>query len=226
MKVVTLASSIIHPDGWDLMHEFGFDPFSNDEEVTDADIIGELAGRNCYESFGKPNPATASNKDYLKNTVVDLAHESILEHSTVTFYVSGVSRNLLLELERHRHISFSVISTRYVSPNKMGMILHPNTPVELRGDILEHDAAGRKLADRIYLRAKVAGLDQKQAREVGRQVLGGNTETKMVVSGNLRAWRYVINLRAHPKADAEIQQFAGALLYELKKVAPNSFQDM
>lgn len=230
MRVVPIASTVIRPEGWTLFGELGFDPYSepgaNPFEIAslDPDILAEFAGRNCYQSFRKPNPATATNQAYLANTVDEQEHESILEHSSVTFYVSGVSRNLLLELERHRHISFSVISTRYVSPDKMGTVIHPNTPKDMIGRILDHDAETRRLADAIYLRAKANGLETKQAREVGRQVLAGNTETIVVVSGNLRAWRYIINLRWHPKADKEISLFAEEILKHLKVIAPNSVQ--
>lgn len=227
LRVVPIASTVIRPEGWDLFEELGFNPYLDDEDfVDDTDILPEFAGRNCYESFHKPNPATSTNQAYLKNTVDEQQHESILEHSSVSFYISGVSRNLLLELERHRHISFSVISTRYVSPDKMGMVLHPNTPADIEEEIRLHDEAGRRLAYKIYLRSKVNGLGVKESREAARQVLGGNTETKFIVTGNLRAWRGIIQLRAHPKADAEIQQFAKAILYKLKKIAPNSFQNM
>lgn len=230
IKLVPLASSVLRPEAWAFFEDIGYDPDSENpgnKIVADLDAIAEFAGRACYESYSKPNPATASNQAYLKNTVGELQHESILEHSTATFYIAGVSRNLLLELERHRHLSFSVISTRYVSQVNMGVALHPNTPLEFRERLLNHDIEGRYLSRELYdhLREK-EGFGVKEAREVARQHLGGNTETKFVVTANLRAWRYVINLRAHPKADAEIQQLAGALLYELKKIAPNSFQDM
>lgn len=230
LRVVPIASTIIQTEGWDLFHELGFNPFTidhpdrEDEFPSDLEILPEFAGRVCYESHHKPNPSTAANKDYLAH-ILEIGHESVLEHTSVSFYVSGVSRNLLLELERHRHLSFSVISTRYVSPSKMGTALHPNTPEDVIGDILDHDANGRRLADKIYLRSKVKGLEVKQAREVARQVLGGNTETKFVVTGNLRAWRYIINLRWHPKADKEIQNFAEEILHHLKSIAPNSMQD-
>lgn len=227
MRVVPIASTNIRPEGWDLFEELGFDPFTGvglDEFISDGDVLGEFAGRNCYLSHHKPNPATAENAAYLKN-ILEIEHESILEHSSVSFYVSGVSRNVLLELERHRHLSFSVVSTRYVAPNKMGVVLHPNTPEDLREDILAHDQKGRWLAERVYLRSKVQGYEVKESREIARQVLGGNTETKMVVTGNLRAWRYVVNLRWHPKADKEIQLLAEEILKGLKKVAPNSVQD-
>lgn len=233
MRVVPIASTMIRPEGWDLFAELGFNPYLIPEiekldgniYAEDIDILPEFAGRNCYQSFPKPNPATAKNSDYLKNTVVDLQHESILEHSSVTFFARGISRNLLLELERHRHISFSVISTRYVPPTMMGTAIHPNTPRDMVGRILDHDAETRKLAESIYLRSRVTGLEVKEAREVARQVLAGNTETIIVVTGNLRAWRYIINLRWHPKADKEIHNFAEEILKHLKDIAPNSVQD-
>lgn len=232
MRAIPIASTNIRPEGWDLFEEFKFNPFSKNGslydfslEVSDGDILGEFAGRNCYESFHKPNPDTAENKAYLNN-ILEIEHESILEHASVSFYVSGVSRNVLLELERHRHLSYSVISTRYVSPEKMGVVIHPNTPESIREAILLHDTAGRMLADKIYMRSRAeGGYGVKESREIARQVLGGNTETKMVVTGNLRAWRYVVNLRWHPKADKEIQLLAEEILKGLKKVAPNSVQD-
>lgn len=232
MRVVPIASTVIRPEGWELFGELGFDPY-NDPDATpfevstsEGDILAEFSGRNCYESFHKPNPATASNNDYIGKNLIGKSHESVFEHSVVSFYVSGVSRNLLLELERHRHISFSVISTRYVSPDKMGVVIHPNTPVDVVTEILEHDSKTRKLADKIYLRTRAQSLGVKEAREVARQVLPGNTETKFVVTGNVRAWRYVINLRNHPTADAEIQEFAAEILRHLKNIVPNSVQDM
>lgn len=231
MRVVPIAHSVITPSGWELFNDLGFDPYNEPNANpflianSDPDIIGEFAGRACYESYPKPNPQTARNEDYLAH-ILEIEHESVLEHSTITLYVSGVSRNLLLELERHRHLSFSVISTRYVAPNKMGVSVHPNTPEEYREAVLMHDRAGRILADKIYVGSRAHGLEIKEAREVARQVLGGNTETKFVVTGNLRAWRYVINLRNHPKADKEIQVFAAEVLKQMKMVAPNSFQDM
>lgn len=228
MKVVPIASTIIRPEGWDLFADLGFNPYEydgNDQYTEDPDILAEFSGRNCYQSFHKPNPATATNQAYLANTVDEQEHESILEHSSVSFFVSGVSRNLLLELERHRHISFSVISTRYVSPDKMGLVIHPGTPEDYKEDIIQHDKLGRQLADRIYIGCKARGLETKQAREVARQVLGGNTESIIVVTGNLRAWRYIVNLRWHPKADKEIHNFAEEILRHLKNIAPNSVQN-
>ena len=54
--------------------------------------------------------------------LTDLAergHESVIEHINLTFRVEGISRALLQELARHRHISLSVRSTRYTLGNSL-----------------------------------------------------------------------------------------------------------
>jgi len=225
MRVIPIAWTMIHAQN-ELFRELGFDV--NDliiEGEKDLDILGEFSGRNCYESFHKPNPSTASNEDYLAN-ILRTEHESVLEHSSVTFYSDGISRNLLLELERHRHISFSVVSTRYVPAEKFKSVIHPNTPDELRDDVKWLDSKSHLLARVIYDDCIAQGMPNKKAREVARQVLPGNTETRIVVTGNLRAWRYIVKLRYTEHADEEIRQFAGEILRQLKQLAPNSVQDL
>ena len=55
--------------------------------ATDAEDLVEFAGRACYQSFHKPNPKTAENADYIANIIAQ-GHESVLEHATVSFYLS------------------------------------------------------------------------------------------------------------------------------------------
>src|SRR5690606_33114861 len=110
--------------------------------IREADELAEVAGRLCYQSWDRPNPKTATNKGYLAN-ILRQGHESVLEHASVTFYVEGVSRALLAELTRHRHLSFSVVSQRYVDASQLDMVRPPTVDeldTETRnrvGDILE-----------------------------------------------------------------------------------------
>ena len=51
---------------------------------TDADggqALAEFAGRACYQSWKKPNPATATNAGYLHH-ILEVGHLSVLEHGT------------------------------------------------------------------------------------------------------------------------------------------------
>ena len=45
--------------------------------------------------------------------IIKAGHESVLEHITLTYSIKGISRALLQEVSRHRHISLSVESTRH-----------------------------------------------------------------------------------------------------------------
>lgn len=221
MRVILISKTTLTQDAFHLFDELGF----IDEIESETDILHEFAGRNCYQSFHKPNPATRSNADYLAN-IIDSAHESVLEHGNFTFFVDGVSRNLLLELERHRMLSFSVLSTRYVDPDRMANIPHPNTPQASYEAILNLSPKIREVAEKIYSDCRSSGMNVKQSREVARQVLPGSTETKMVVTGNVRAWKHVIRMRNAEGADVEIQEFAKKILENLKRECPNSVQDL
>ena len=70
-----------------------------------------------------------------------------------------------------------------------------------------------------------AVLRRKQARQAARAVLPNDTETRIVVTGNYRAWRHFIAIRASEHADVEIRRLAIACLRELTAVAPAAFAD-
>src|SRR5262245_62265627 len=94
-------------------------PWSTDAEGGEA--LAEFAGRACYQSWHKPNPSTATNAGYLRH-ILEVGHLSVLEHGSVTFYISGISRSLTHELIRHRHFSYSQLSHRYVQVSDAGMV--------------------------------------------------------------------------------------------------------
>ncbi|MER7166985.1 FAD-dependent thymidylate synthase, partial [Micromonospora sp. NPDC000207] len=49
--------------------------------------------------------------------------------------------------------------------------------------------------------------------------------TRIVVTGNYRAWRHFIAMRATEHADVEIRELAVECLRQLQRVAPNVFDD-
>ncbi len=65
----------------------------------------------------------------------------------------------------------------------------------------------------------------KQARQAARSVLPNATETRLVVTGNYRAWRHFVEMRATEHADVEIRRVAVECLRQLRDVAPNVFGD-
>ncbi|MEG3634958.1 FAD-dependent thymidylate synthase [Micromonospora palythoicola] len=213
-----------------------FDPPEDVPWSTDADggqALAEFAGRACYQSWKKPNPATATNAGYLAH-ILEVGHLSVLEHGSVSFYFTGVSRSFTHELIRHRHFSYSQLSQRYVPERDAAMVeptviaedpeLHKRfveaaeASVRAYNDLLE--GLERRFAD-----VTNPTLRRKQARQAARAVLPNATETRIVVTGNYRAWRHFIGMRATEHADVEIRELAVECLRQLQRVAPNVFAD-
>jgi len=98
---------------------------------TDADggqALVEFAGRACYQSWSKPNPKTATNAAYLRH-IIDVGHFSVLEHASVSFYITGISRSCTHELIRHRHFSYSQLSQCYVPEKESRVVVPPGIGV-------------------------------------------------------------------------------------------------
>ncbi|WP_243793137.1 FAD-dependent thymidylate synthase [Saccharopolyspora gloriosae] len=213
-----------------------FFPPADVDWSTDADggqALAEFAGRACYQSWHKPNPATATNAGYLRH-IMEVGHLSVLEHGSVTFYLTGMSRSLTHELIRHRHFSYSQLSQRYV-PERDAAMVEPEVIAE---DPALHEkfvqateasaAAYTELLDALqekFADEPQATLRRKQARQAARAVLPNATETRIVVSGNYRAWRHFVAMRASEHADVEIRALAVECLRQLQKAAPNVFGD-
>jgi thymidylate synthase (FAD) len=226
VKVTLIASTDFHtlPDvPWDVEERF-----LEGDHLGTADDLAEFAGRACYQSWTRPNPKTATNAGYLAH-ILEVGHESVLEHASATFYVEGVSRALTHELIRHRHLSYSQLSQRYVDESDFNVVLPPAT--------VESGGIGSARVNYIAEEVKRAypmlvqqfeqnGLTRKQAREAARAVLPNATETKIVVTGNHRAWRDMLKKRWSLHADAEIRAFAGEVLKQLREIAPNTYQDI
>lgn len=191
---------------------------------SDAETLLTMAGRNCYRSFHRPNEATYDDADYLRRTLGEQGHWSIAEHATATLYFTGVSRAFLAELTRHRHLSFSVESQRFINANDANIVLPPAVRELDKGD---QDwflfLAEESIEDYKAIQADLNHLPKKQRNEAARGLLPNCVETRMVVSGNLRAWREVIQRRTQPDADAEIQEVMRLAREALHTVSPVIF---
>ncbi|MCK0440422.1 FAD-dependent thymidylate synthase [Gordonia alkaliphila] len=193
----------------------------------------EFAGRACYESWDKPNPRTATNAGYLRH-VLEVGHTSLFEHASASFYITGISRSCTHELIRHRHFSYSQLSQRFVPEHDANVVPPPaiRGDAELEALFQEATDASRAAYSELLgrLEEKFAGvpnaiLRRKQARQAARSVLPNATETRIVVTGNYRAWRHFIGMRATEHADTEIRELAVECLRQLIELAPTAFGD-
>jgi len=195
--------------------------------------LTEFAGRACYQAWDKVNPRTADNADYLRH-LIDVGHLAALEHAHATVYITGLSRSCAHEVIRHRHLSFSELSQRYVPEPDARVVTPPGIAEDPELEALFLAAADASRAAYTELLARLettlagdpqATLRRKQARQAARAVLPYATETRMVATGNYRAWRHFIAMRASEHADLEMRRLAIACLRALAASAPAVFGD-
>ena len=201
-------------------------------EASDGERLAEYAGRICYMS--QHNPAKRDTVEYLEN-IKRQGHGSVFEHANYSLLLEGVSRSLTHELVRHRAgFAYSQLSQRYVDESRAAFVVPP----VFVGDA-ELEGAWRRQVDSAQA-AYVALVEQllgelqwvedkvhrrKMAREAARGVLPNSTETKIIVTGNVRAWRTMLELRAGEAAELEIRRMAVAVLRTLQSEAPAFFDD-
>jgi thymidylate synthase (FAD) len=201
-------------------------------EATDGERLAEYAGRLCYMS--QANPAKRTTEDYLEN-IKKQGHGSVLEHSVYVLLLEGISRSCTHELVRHRAgFGYSQLSQRYVDESHAAFVVPPAMLGDetLEGAWLAQVTAAQEayvravedlmrryewVADKVHRR--------KMAREAARSLLPNATETKIVVSGNARAWRTMLELRCGEGAEQEIRRMAVAILRLFQAEAPLFFSD-
>jgi len=195
-------------------------------EETWTECLIEFAGRNCYQSWDRPNKETAMTRDYIRS-IIKKGHLSVLEHASATLYIEDVSTAMLGQITRHRHLSFSVESARFADKNLFVEPEHyeqlkATTQMAMYSAVLKTQAAYRAVVEDM----EDQGFTRRQARQEARFILPQGTGTKIVVTGNLRAWREFLQKRLGKGADVEIRTAAGMILNELYDIAPSVFEDL
>ena len=147
--------------------------------------------------------------------VVSSGHYSTIEHIQLSFAISNVSRALTHQLVRHRHMSFSQKSQRYVQEKGGFDYIIPkkieNNP-ELKAKFEEFMATTASL----YEEFTNAGIPAEDARAI----LPNATSSSLVVSMNLRELIHFANLRLCTRAQYEIRMLAKKMCEEVVKAEP------
>ncbi|MEE9442215.1 MAG: FAD-dependent thymidylate synthase [candidate division Zixibacteria bacterium] len=184
-----------------------------------AEDVIERACRTCYLSFHRYKPP-ASTEELIKK-VIRKKHHSVLEHALATFRIKGGSRVFTHELVRHRLMSPSQESQRYVKYGKTRDydIVVPDTirNTEYYQPYMEM-AAG---AERLYSEMVKADIPKEDAR----YILPNATTSEIVISANFRELRHIFQVRCHPRAHWEIRYICLEMLRIMKREAPIVFWD-
>jgi thymidylate synthase (FAD) len=191
----------------------------------DGDVILkriEQAGRVCYKSEDK---IAADSAIKFAQNIIKRGHEAVLEHCsfTVKFIVDrGVSH----EIVRHRVASYCQESTRYCnySKDKFGneiTVIKPYFWEEGSNQFIEWKSA-MKIAENHYFDLLAIGATPQEARSV----LPNSLKTEVVMTANIREWRYFLKLRTSDAAHPQMREVTVPLLKELQEKIPVLFDDI
>lgn len=198
----------------------------------------------CYSSVGVDEITENLSPEKVEKFVkmlMNLGHQSPLEHISFTFGIEGVSRVLTHQLVRHRIASYSQQSQRYVKLDQFEYIIPPEIQEipeakEIFIKAMEKDQETyNKLTDMLFTKhfnkLIEKGIDEKEAKrqaekkaiEDARFVFPNACETKIVVTMNARTLIHFFKHRCCNRAQWEIKNLATEMLREVKRVAPNIF---
>lgn len=173
--------------------------------------------------------------------LASIGHESVMEHTSFTFGIEGISRACSHQLVRHRIASYSQKSQRYVNENGFEFITppeiacHPEAKSEFDRAMQELTTSYDKIAELLTAshtsRFISEGMDEKTAaskarklaNEDARFVLPNACETKIVVTMNVRSLFNFFEHRCCNRAQWEIRAVAEEMLRLCIEAAPHIF---
>ncbi len=177
------------------------------------------ACRTCYSADIPINiyNSTDDQEKMLKliERVVSSGHYSTIEHIQVSFAISNVSRACTHQLVRHRHMSFSQKSQRYVK--EKGQFDYIIPPTIERDPVLKEkfESFMGEISEK-YQEFVSAGIPAEDARAV----LPNATASSMVASLNLRELIHLANLRLCTRAQYEIRSLVNEMCKALIEEEP------
>lgn len=181
------------------------------------------AARQCYspkDAADLYHTMDEAHVHHVLSTIMGSGHYSTLEHATYTFAVSGVSRSLTHQLVRHRMASFEQQSQRYVTFKHGVPVVTPPTIAEDDQRKKVYDQAIACAAE-AYDKLVKAGVPAEDAR----YLLPNATETKIVITMNIRELLHFFELRCCNRAQWEIRDLAHQMLALVRPTAPFIFMD-
>ncbi len=204
------------------------------------------AAKLCYSQVGVDEitkKLTDQKASKFVEVLMDMGHQSPIEHISFTFGIEGVSRVLTHQLVRHRIASYSQQSQRYVKLDQFEYIIPPyiNEVPEAKELFIKAMEDDQKTYDRLveilynkhYKLSVEKGMNEKQAKkdagkkaiEDARFVFPNACETKIVVTMNARTLIHFFKHRCCNRAQWEIRDLATEMLRLVKGVAPSIFKN-
>ena len=212
----------------------------------DGEKLIASAAKLCYSSIGINEIEENLNKNNTEKflqLLIDLNHESPIEHISFTFGVEGISRTLTHQLVRHRIASFSQQSQRYVKLEQFDYIMPPaiENNKEAKELFEQAMAEDQKYYDKItsilfeehykkyieleFTEKEAKSKAEKESIEDARYIFPNACETKIVFTMNARSLLNFFKLRCCNRAQWEIRELAIQMLKEVKNIYPTLFKN-
>lgn len=229
-------TQLYQPGVQSMLKAIGAEDWHTNPEVSDSENLIEICGRLCYKSFKiglNPNVTRVreGNKEYIDN-ILRQKHGSVLEHASVTFGFTNVTRVFTHEIVRHRLCAFSQESLRYVRLTDIDYRLPPAFENTELAELFESTV---KLLEDIQIKmGEACGLDdptmpfrvKKELTSAFRRLAPIGLATNIIVTTNHRNWRHLLALRTSEGAEEEIREVFGSVAYQLADLFPHIYQDM
>ncbi|NLV58202.1 MAG: FAD-dependent thymidylate synthase [Clostridiales bacterium] len=197
--------------------------------TTDPQELIALGARLCYAG-GDVDALLwqVSQKDqqaFLRK-LMEMGHESVLEHASFTFLMEGVSRALLAQITRHRIASFSVQSQRYVSYEQgFGYVVPPSIRALGPEAVARYEGQMDQIHEWYRDWQQRLGTSGESSNEDARFVLPNACETRILLTMNARELRHFFSLRMCNRAQWEIRSVATAMFGLCYQAAPALFEN-
>jgi thymidylate synthase (FAD) len=212
----------------------------------DPEHILASAARLCYSAADiatvMENLTPEKTAEFV-DRLMELGHESPMEHVSFTFGIEGVSRALLAQITRHRIASYSVQSQRYVREKMFEYVLPPEIECvpeakEIYIQAMEEDQRHyeeltnilkqkhlKEMLDSGMTEKAAMGAAEKKAIEDARFVLPNACTTKIMMTMNARSLMNFFHHRCCNRAQWEIRELAAEMFKLCYAVAPNLFRN-
>jgi thymidylate synthase (FAD) len=179
-----------------------------------SEALIEHAGRTCYRSHRTGTPEATAQ--FIQRRIEE-GHESIVEHASASFEISGISRACSHQLVRHRLASYSQESQRYVDMSDPEWVIPP----DIADDPETADLWQRFLKEAASTYHELRARDIK--KEDARFLLPNATATRLIMTANYRELLHMFRIRISPHAQWEIRELCVRMLEDICVHAPNVF---
>jgi thymidylate synthase (FAD) len=199
--------------------------------INHGEQLAKYAGQLCYQSWNGKFTKNCNVDTYLER-IKSEGHGSVLEHASYTIQFTGIDRADTHELVRHRAgMAYSQVSQRYVdSPNFVLPVSLRNRDPEDKEVVRWYNWISFTILPEYERRLgtdyeKIPVRDRKLRVESARRCLPNETEAPILVTGNLRAWRHIFEMRCSKYADASIRAVMLEAYYLLRSHEYHVFSD-